>query len=197
MIRFLKGKFHPMGDGTVIIESGSGIGFLVNVPANSHLYKNLEGEDVKVYTHMIVREDDMSLYGFSHKDELELFKLLITVNGVGAKAAMAIMSILPQEELRRAVATGDSKAISAANGIGKKTSERIILELKDKVGEFVTEEDKFISSDVTITGNRRSEAVNALLSLGYNRGEAETAVSRIKEDDLTVEEYIMFARRKM
>ena len=129
-----------MGDGTVIIESGSGIGFLVNVPANSHLYKNLEGEDVKVYTHMIVREDDMSLYGFSHKDELELFKLLITVNGVGAKAAMAIMSILPQEELRRAVATGDSKAISAANGIGKKTSERIILELKDKVGEFVTEE---------------------------------------------------------
>ena len=144
MIRFLKGKFHPMGDGTVIIESGSGIGFLVNVPANSHLYKNLEGEDVKVYTHMIVREDDMSLYGFSHKDELELFKLLITVNGVGAKAAMAIMSILPQEELRRAVATGDSKAISAANGIGKKTSERIILELKDKVGEFVTEEDKFI-----------------------------------------------------
>ena len=107
------------------------------------------------------------------------------------------MSILPQEELRRAVATGDSKAISAANGIGKKTSERIILELKDKVGEFVTEEDKFISSDVTITGNRRSEAVNALLSLGYNRGEAETAVSRIKEDDLTVEEYIMFALRKM
>lgn len=146
---------------------------------------------------MIVREDDMSLYGFSHKDELELFKLLITVNGVGAKAAMAIMSILPQEELRRAVATGDSKAISAANGIGKKTSERIILELKDKVGEFVAEEDKFISSDVTITGNRRSEAVNALLSLGYNRGEAETAVSRIKEDDLTVEEYIMFALRKM
>ena len=197
MIRFLKGKFHPMGDGTVIIESGSGIGFLVNVPANSQLYKNLEGEDVKVYTHMIVREDDMSLYGFSHKDELELFKLLITVNGVGAKAAMAIMSILPQEELRRAVATGDSKAISAANGIGKKTSERIILELKDKVGEFVTEEDEFISSDVTITGNRRSEAVNALLSLGYNRGEAETAVSRIKEDDLTVEEYIMFALRKM
>ena len=86
---------------------------------------------------------------------------------------------------------------AGTKGNGRTGRERIILELKDKVGEFVTEEDKFISSDVTITGNRRSEAVNALLSLGYNRGEAETAVSRIKKDDLTVEEYIMFALRKM
>lgn len=197
MIRFLRGKFHPMGDGTVIIESNSGIGFLVNVPANSPLYKNLEGEDVKVYTHMIVREDDMSLYGFNEKDELELFKLLITVNGVGAKAAMAIMSILPQAELRRVIAIGDAKAISVANGVGKKTSERIILELKDKVGEFVSEEKGISASDIIITSNQRSEAVNALISLGYNRGEAETAISKIKEDNLTVEEYIMFALRKM
>ena len=85
MIRFLKGKFHPYSDGTAVIETSSGIGFLVNIPANSLLYKHMEGEDVKVHTHMIVREDDMSLYGFDDREELELFKLLITVNGVGAK----------------------------------------------------------------------------------------------------------------
>ncbi|MDY2960264.1 MAG: Holliday junction branch migration protein RuvA [Hornefia sp.] len=197
MIRFLRGKFHPMGDGTVVIESGSGVGFLVYIPANSQLYKNLEGEDVKVYTHMIVREDDMSLYGFENKDELELFKLLITVNGVGAKAAMAIMSILPQSELRKAIATGDAKSISAANGVGKKTSERIILELKDKVGEFTAGEENFAPSDVAISGSLRGEAVTALVSLGYSRSEAETSISKIKEDNLTVEEYIMFALRKM
>ena len=196
MIKFLRGRIFEKLESCIVLDTGN-IGYQINLPLNSPFFTAEISEEVLVYTELIVREDDMSLYGFSHKDELELFKLLITVNGVGAKAAMAIMSILPQEELRRAVATGDSKAISAANGIGKKTSERIILELKDKVGEFVTEEDKFISSDVTITGNRRSEAVNALLSLGYNRGEAETAVSRIKEDDLTVEEYIMFALRKM
>lgn len=108
----------------------------MHIPANSPLYKNIEGETVKVFTSMIVREDDISLYGFSDKESLELFELLITVNGIGAKAAMAIMSVLPQSELKRAIATGDAKAISAANGVGKKTAERVILELKDKVGTF-------------------------------------------------------------
>ena len=90
MIRFLRGSFHPNPDGTAVIETASGIGFLVSLPANSGLYKNPEGAEVKVYTLMIVREDDMSLYGFESRDELELFRLLITVNGVGAKAGMSI-----------------------------------------------------------------------------------------------------------
>lgn len=197
MIRFLKGKFHPYSDGTAVIETSSGIGFLVNIPANSLLYKHIEGEDVKVHTHMIVREDDMSLYGFDDREELELFKLLITVNGVGAKAGMAIMSILPQTQLRRVIATGDAKAITAANGIGKKTAERIILELKDKVGEFVPEEGVSEAEIRFVPGNRRAEAVGALISLGYGRGEAERAVSAIEGDDLNVEEYIKLALKEM
>ena len=122
MIRFLRGSFHPNPDGTAVIETASGIGFLVSLPANSGLYKNPEGAEVKVYTLMIVREDDMSLYGFESRDELELFRLLITVNGVGAKAGMSIMGILPQMELRRAIAAGDTKAVSAASGVRKRHS---------------------------------------------------------------------------
>ena len=127
MIRFIKGIFHPQIDGTAIIETQSGIGFLVSIAANSPLYRNFEGAEVKVYTLMIVREDDMSLYGFDSMEELELFQLLITVKGIGPKAGLAIMGVLPLPELKRAIATGDVKAISAASGVGKKSAERVIL----------------------------------------------------------------------
>ncbi len=196
MIRTLRGRFHPQTDGTCVIETDSGIGFLVNIPSNSPLYKNVEGEDVRVYTAMIVREDDMSLYGFDSMDELDLFKLLITVNGVGAKAGMSIMGVLPVMELKRAIALGDTKSISAASGIGKKIAERVVLELKDKVGEFAGEEMVSIGSDVPFT-NERNEAVNALVSLGYSKSEAEAAVRKVTEDDLAAEDYIKKALKEM
>lgn len=196
MIRYLKGKFHPQTDGTAVIETAGGVGYLVSLPANSPLYKNVEGEEVRVYTAMIVREDDMSLYGFENQDELDLFKLLITVSGVGAKAGMSIMGILPPGELKRAIATGDTKAISAASGVGKKTAERVILELKDKVGEY-PDGDLAEASETVVITSERSEAISALTSLGYSRSEAEGAVGKIKEEDLTAEQYIMMALRAM
>lgn len=196
MIRFIKGIFHPGLSGSVIIETASGMGFEVNIPANSSLYKNLEGEEVKVYTSMIVREDDVSLYGFSDRENLELFELLITVNGIGAKAGMSIMSALPPSELKRAVAMGDVKAISAANGVGKKTAERVILELKDKVGTF--DDDVLAESDVFIpASDERSEAVAALIALGYTKNEAADAVGKVKKEDLTCEEYIKNALKNL
>ncbi|TDP50811.1 Holliday junction branch migration protein RuvA [Aminicella lysinilytica] len=190
MIRFIKGKFHPLTDGTAVIESASGVGFLVYLPANSPLYKNLEGDEVKVFTAMIVKEDDVSLYGFDGKEELDLFKLLITVNGVGAKAAMAIMSILPAMELRRAIAGGDVEAIKAASGVGKKTAERVILELKDKVGDFGDLSSVSSGEQSFSFGSERTEAVSALITLGYSKSEAETAVGRVIDDELPCEEYI-------
>lgn len=196
MIRFIKGIFHPGLSGSVIIETASGMGFEVNIPANSSLYKNLEREEVKVYTSMIVREDDVSLYGFSDKENLELFELLITVNGIGAKAGMSIMSALPPSELKRAIAMGDVKAISAANGVGKKTAERVILELKDKVGSF--DDDVLAESDVFIpASDERSEAVAALIALGYTKNEAAEAVGKVKKEDLTCEEYIKNALKNL
>ena len=196
MIRFIKGIFHPGLSGSVIIETASGMGFEVNIPANSSLYKNLEGEEVKVYTSMIVREDDVSLYGFSDKENLELFELLITVNGIGAKAGMSIMSALPPSELKRAIAMGDAKAISADNGVGKKTAERVILELKDKVGSF--DDDILAESDVFVpASDERSEAVAALIALGYTKNEAADAVGKVKKEDLTCEEYIKNALKNL
>ena len=196
MIRFIKGIFHPGLSGSVIIETASGMGFEVNIPANSSLYKNLEGEEVKVYTSMIVREDDVSLYGFSDKENLELFELLITVNGIGAKAGMSIMSALPPSELKRAIAMGDAKAISAANGVGKKTAERVILELKDKVGSF--DDDILAESDVFVpASDERSEAVAALIALGYTKNEAADAVGKVKKEDLTCEVYIKNALKNL
>lgn len=196
MIRFLKGRFHPQTDGTAVIETAGGVGYLVNLPANSPLYKNLEGEEVRVFTAMLVREDDMSLYGFDNQEELDLFKMLISVSGVGAKAGMSIMSILPPGELKRAIATGDTKAISAANGVGKKTAERVILELKDKVGDYPGAEGVDSTEPVVIT-SERSEAISALVSLGYSRSEAESAVGKIEAEDLPAEQYIMLALRSM
>lgn len=197
MIRFLKGKFHPGLNGSVIIETNSGIGMEVHIPSNSPLYKSLEGEDVKVFTSMRVKEDDISLYGFSERKDLELFELLITVNGIGAKAGMSIMSTLSSDNLKRAIATGDVKAISAANGVGKKTAERLILELKDKVGTFETDEGIEEGNLIFPEGDEKSEAVAALVSLGYTKNEATSAVNKVKGNDLSCEDYIKNALRDL
>jgi len=196
MIRFIKGIFHPGLGGEVIVESPSGLGFEIAISANSPLYKKMEGEEVKVFTSMIVKEDDVSLYGFADKESLELFELLITVNGVGAKAAMSIMSALPPLELKSAIAMGDGKSISKANGVGKKTAERIILELKDKIGSFDAEE-AFPGDISVVTGDERGEAVTALMALGYSKNEAASAVGKVKDDSLTCEAYIKQALKNL
>jgi len=196
MIRSIRGKFYPQSDGTAIVETSSGVGFLMTLAANCPLYKNFEGEEIKAYTLMTVREDDISLFGFSSTDELDLFRLLITVNGVGAKAGIAIMSILPVDELKRAIATGDAKMIAQANGVGKKTAERVILELKDKVGSYEAAGEAPAVEAAAFT-NERTEAVTALMTLGYSKSEAEQAVGKVKDDDLDAGAYIKLALKNM
>ena len=197
MIRFVKGRFYPQADGTCVIENSSGIGFLMTIAANCPLYKHYEGEEVKAYTLMTVREDDISLFGFSSMDELDLFKLLISVSGVGAKAGISIMSILPVDELKRAIASGDSKTIATANGVGKKTAERVIIDLKDKVGDFDVSESGASDVQAAAFTSERSEAVSALMALGYSKNEAEQSVGKVKDNDLRAEDYIKFALKNM
>lgn len=197
MIRFIKGKFYPQTDGTIVIENELGIGFLMTIAANCPLYKHYEGEEVKAYTLMTVREDDISLYGFSSMDELDLFKMLISVSGVGAKAGISIMSILPVNELKRAIASGDAKRIATANGVGKKTAERVIIDLKDKVGDFAVSDDSDTSVVASAFTNERTEAVTALMSLGYSKSEAEQAVGKVKDETLKAEDYIKQALKNM
>ncbi len=186
----------------IVVETGSGIGFEIFIPQGSPLYKHAEGDEVQVFTEMIVREDDMSLYGFHNRESLEFFKLLTTVNGIGPKGAMGILGSMPLDQLRQAIALGDVKAVSKAQGVGKKTAERIVIELKDKVGspdiDISTGELIGTGSESMPDGtDARSEAISALISLGYARSEAFKAVSSVGDEGLTSEEYIKKALRSL
>lgn len=198
MIRYVKGIYTMNVNGGIVVETQSGIGMEIFVPANSPVYRYGIGDSIMVFTSMIVKEDDISLYGFHNKESLEVFEKLITVSGVGAKGAMAIVGTLSAEELKRAIAFEDAKEISRANGIGKKTAERIILELKDKIGRFECElPAAALGEDVSISADSRSEAVTALVALGYTKAEAFNAVASVNDEGLTSEEYIKKALKNL
>lgn len=194
-------------ENSIIVENASGIGFEIFIPAGSPLYRYGEGEEIMVYTSMAVKEDDISLYGFHNREALELFELLTTVNGIGAKAAMAILSALSPEELRRAILFEDAKEISRANGVGKKTAERIILELKEKIGKMPgSMSDSGMPAELAGGGasagggagaDNRVEAINALIALGYSKAEAFSAISQVPEEGLSCEDYIKKALKHL
>ena len=199
MIGFIRGSLAEKGDGYIIVDV-NGVGYEIFVPANSRAYLSSEGSEVMVYTAMTDREDDVSLYGFMRKGELDAFRKLITVSGVGAKAAVSVLSAFSLEQLQQAIVFEDVKTLTKANGIGKKTAERIVLELKDKFSteECISASDTEESSDRgQILSDGRSEAVSALISLGYTRGEASGALASITDNDLTAEEYIKRALKNL
>lgn len=188
-------------DGGIVVETQSGIGFEIFVPANSPVYRYKTGDSVMVYTSMVVKEDDISLYGFHNRESMELFEKLITVSGIGAKGAMALIGTFTTEELKRAIAFEDAKTLSRASGIGKKTAERIILELKDKMGSLGGEistghlQENYGSEQEA--ADARSDAVIALTALGYTKAEAFNAVAVVNEEGLTSEEYIKKALKNL
>ena len=170
MIAFVRGELAAVEEEKVIIDVG-GLGYNVFVSASTFSKLPLEGREVKLYTYMNVKEDLMQLYGFLTKDELQVFKLIIGVSGIGPKGGLGILSQLSPDDLRFAVASKDVKAISAAPGIGKKTAEKLILELKDKLSiedvlNHSSEEEHAVSS-TSMNYEVQSEAVQALVALGY------------------------------
>ena len=197
MIRYVKGIYSMIINGGIVVETQSGLGLEIFLPANSPIYRYGEGETIMVYTSMIVKEDDISLYGFHNRDNLEIFERLITVSGVGAKGAMSILSTLEAAELKRAIAFEDAKEISRANGIGKKTAERIILELKDKLAK--TDIPAYVppADTADVSSDSRSEAITALVALGYTKAEAFNAVASINDEGLSSEEYIKKALKNL
>ncbi len=198
MIGFLRGILAEKGDGYIIVDVG-GVGYYVNVPSNTSAYLKSEGEEVTVHTAMIVREDDISLYGFSGRGELDAFRKLLTVSGVGAKAGISILSSFTLEQLRQAIAFEDAKSLQKANGIGKKSAERIVLELKDKFapGEGGAEMADMAAAEAGPAASGRTEAVSALMALGYSRGEAMSALAQVPEKDLSTEEYVKRALKNL
>ena len=198
MIHYIKGTLEIKLPESVVIETG-GVGFKVSVPSNSRLYMTQEGTEISVFTDMNVREDDISLYGFDDEEGLMLFEKLITVNGVGSKAAMAILSAMPSGEVRKAIMYEDADMLTRANGIGKKTAQRIVLDLKDKVGTGadLTVPTGMEGASPAAASDNKGEAIDALIALGYARAEAAEALVGIKEQDFSVEEYIKLALKRI
>ncbi len=189
MIAYIKGVLESIETESVVIDV-NGVGFRVFTPINEALIRVGVGSPIKLNTYMNVREDAMVLFGFLDKESLELFKLLISVNGVGPKSGLQILSSISVNDLILAIARDDKKALTQVNGIGAKTAARIILDLKDKVKAegFSLPETESTMNSVAIKENTPiSEAVMALVSLGYSQSEAEKAVRSIAQDGMSVE----------
>ncbi|MCI5970849.1 MAG: Holliday junction branch migration protein RuvA [Clostridia bacterium] len=198
MFSYLKGFLAQKGQNYVVIDV-SGVGFKVYTSMTSleGIAAKNENDPVTFYTYLYIKEGIMDLYGFSTQEELNMFELLISVSGVGAKGAIAILSSLTPQKLAVSLVTNDVSSIKKASGIGPKTAQRIILELKDKIkNEELTAsaENGGISEEIPLTSSR-AEAVSALMVLGYSKFEAERAVSKI-DTSLTETEDIIKAALK-
>ena len=179
MIHFVRGKLEETGNDYVVLDN-HGIGYLIYTPSSVLNELPNRGETVRMYTYMYVREDQMTLYGFLTRDDLQIFKLLISISGIGPKGALGILSTISPDQFRIAVISGDSKAISKAPGIGPKTAQKLIIELKDKLKlEDVFEEEDVPSTSDSLDHNAQKEAMMALVSLGYSESEAFGALKKI------------------
>lgn len=180
MIAYLKGDVAGIYEGQIVIEV-SGIGYNVFMPQSSIDTIKGIGSQLKIYTYLSVREDAMWLYGFLTKDDLDFFKLLIQVSGIGPKGALGVLSVMSVDDLKFSILSSDSKTISKAPGIGAKTAQRIIIELKDKISLEETFEHKLSQTqenDSDLTGIRQ-EAVEALCALGYSSTDALRACRQV------------------
>ena len=176
MLAYIKGELAAVSEDTVVVET-NGIGYELFAPATAIMNLPAVGSEIKIYTYLYVREDAVQLFGFITRDELEVFKLLITVSGIGPKGALAILSKVTPDELRIAVATDDVKAISAAQGIGAKTAGKLIIELKDKLKvKDVTAPGKVVES---LAGVDAAD-VKMDVILGYSSTEASRAVRQVE-----------------
>lgn len=197
MIAYIKGTLEEIAEGNAVVEVG-GIGYNVRISAGTvNLLPGLH-QEIKLYTYTYVREDTFCLYGFLTKDELQIFKLLIMVNGVGPKGALGILSVMSAQDLRFAIIAADAKQIAKAPGIGKKTAERVILDLRDKISLEDTL-DGSISVEAPLTGGdnaARNEAVEALVALGYSASDALKAVKQVSEEEAADTEAILKAALK-
>lgn len=201
MFSYLKGYLTQKGQNFAVIEV-SGIGFKVYTSATTlqSISASEENSPVTFYTYLYIKEGIMDLYGFSSQEELNMFELLISVSGVGAKGAIAILSSLTPSKLAVSLVTNDVASIKKASGIGPKTAQRIILELKDKIKNeelIASPQEKSAEDAEFIANDARSEAVSALMVLGYSKFEAERAVAKASPDLTDTEEIIKSALKAL
>lgn len=198
MIASLRGTILVKDAGIAVIECG-GVGMKCFVTDNTRAKLGSVGDEAFLYTYLSVKEDSLDLYGFHSKQELDAFKLVTTVNGVGPKMGLAILSQFEVDRLLLFIASGDAKALTAASGVGTKIAQRIVLELKEKVGAVASQcgsADVAAAASGNAPNSAASEAVEALVSLGYTKSEASLAVGRL-DGTLGVDELIKQALRQL
>ena len=200
MISYIRGELVAVEEDKAIVDV-NGVGFGIFMPAQSMNLLPALGEEVKLHTYMNVREDAMQLYGFLTRDDLQVFKLVIGVSGIGPKGGLGILSKLTADELRFAVMAHDVKTISSAPGIGKKTAEKLIIELKDKLSiedVLTRQEDEVVNTSAAAPNQVQTEAVQALIALGYGNSEALKAVKKVAiSEDTTVEAVLKLALKNI
>ena len=183
MIGYIKGTVEEIFDDSCIVEN-QGMGYLIKVPATVLATLQCK-ETIKIYTYMYVREDQLALFGFESRNQLQMFELLISVNGIGPKAALGILSTLSTSALLLAIVSQDAKAISKSPGIGAKTAQKVILELKDKVSadSILTQEGLHPQQESTSEDSEtaKKEAFLALVSLGYDNSIASQAIAKVSD----------------
>ncbi len=196
MFEFIQGKLCKKAADHCVIQVG-GIGFKIFTDARTSASLGYEGDEVTVYTYLQVKEDDLSLFGFASQEELVIFELLISVNGVGPKMALAVLSAMTPSAFSVAVAKGDFKAITAGKGVGPKLAQRIVLELKDKIKADMSADDEGEDSIPQTDEGILQEAVAALVVLGYRSSDASKAVKAVYVDGLTLEELVKLSLRNL
>lgn len=201
MFYYLSGELVMLTPTAAAVDC-SGVAYKVNISGTTYneLSKKGLGKTVKVFTYLAVREDAMELYGFYDESELDAFTMLITVSGVGPKAASSILSAVTPDGFAAAVSQGDFRTIAKANGVGPKTAQRVILELKDKITKKIEGGEVFAKSEAGAqVGSAQSmtEAINALCVLGYTRQTASDAVSKSATPDMSLEDMITAALKRL
>ena len=196
MLSHIKGILTEKNPAFAVIEAG-GVGFEINVSPSTLSALPETGREATLYTYMSVREDAMELFGFVSRDEKRMFMKLISVSGIGPRTALGILGVISPQDLSVAIVTGDASRLSTAPGVGKKTAQRLILELKEKVSENDLTASPGAPRFVPGAGSVRSEAIEALMALGYTSSEAAGAVARTDASLTEVNDIIMQALRSL
>ena len=198
MITYVRGQLTEVTANSIVLEA-YGIGYEIMIPASMFGKLDSIGNEMKIYTYQNVKEDALDLYGFLTRDDLEIFKLLITVNGIGPKGALNILSAMTPDDLRIAVLSDDVKKIQSAPGIGGKTAQKVILDLKDKLtlSDIVSTGD-IIPDNNAVASEAKEEAIEALASLGYSASEALKTVNGLQlTEDMDSEDILKAALKKL
>ncbi len=197
MIGFINGKLNKIMDGYILVDN-NGIGYKIFVSKRTISQLPMEDETFLIYTHMNVREDDISLYGFMTMEEISMYNMLKSVSGIASKSALAILDAFTPLELIMYISNDDDASISKAKGIGKKSAQRIILELKDKMKQTAIEmDDQSAIKYDSVSSSDKQDAIDALIALGYNKKESVEAVYQIDTEGITTSDIISLALKSL